>query len=82
METTMESLPGFQDLPRAQLRAWARDPVTQAFLGLLSRSREMRIESLIGAASPGSSHEQAVYHHGGLDVLNTLIEEITGVANG
>lgn len=42
----------------------------------------MRIESLIGAASPGSSHEQAVYHHGGLDVLNTLIEEITGVANG
>lgn len=69
--------PTFQGLPKAQLRGWARDPVTQAFLGLLSQARVMRVDSLIGSAVPGASHDQAVYHHGGLDVLDTLIEEIT-----
>jgi hypothetical protein len=70
-------------LPKAQLRAWARDPVTTAFLGLLNESRVMRIDSLVASCAPSASHEMAVWQNGGLEVLTLLITEINqaGVDN-
>lgn len=75
----------FEDLPEGQVRAWARDPATQAFQASLHRRRQNSVDSIVALskAQPDGRHarEQALHHAGAEEVLSDLITMIAIAGN-